>query len=343
VFEGSRRVYREHPLVIMDSTELNKITEKPETGAASAPPVVLKRLVFRRNGTNNTTLAASSTAVLASQDRRRLSPVADPRVLDDLLAPIHKHHPSDLWDDSWSLYWMPMSFRQGPPDPRIVELLELVITAAQGRETQHEYTFLEQSAIHPHLTQVLVVHAVQYLAVPIIGLRPEAGVPRFPSTEGVTKLDAKTMSEIALKKNTEARLQDFFPDTPIPLYWIRQSPQEARRELFGEGGWSLALSPYEEDAFFEAIKTVLFKGVEDEGLRAFPYVAPLLSSQSFIRATRSDLEAWFDLFPLYIAENVDDCGLTIASSHSMDDLLVEWVKGCGLRRGKNGKRNGRGR
>ena len=33
------------------------------------------------------------------------------------------------------------------------------------------------------------------------------------------------MSEIALRKNTESRLQDFFSDAPVPLYWIRGSHQ----------------------------------------------------------------------------------------------------------------------
>ncbi len=325
----------------MDS-KLDKATEIAETGATLESPIVVERLAFRRNDTSITVLEASSIPVLASQDRRRLSSVADRRILDDLLTPVCKHYPSDLWDETWSLYWMPMSFRQWPPDPRIVEFIELVIEAAKGDEKQHEYTFLEQSAIHPRLTQVFILHALQYLAVPMIGIRPEAGTPRFPTVDAVAKLDAKMMNDIAQKKNSEARLQDFFPDAPVPVYWIRESHQEARKELFGQGGWSLALSELEEeDVFFEAVKEVLIKGVEDEGIKAFPYIAPLLSSQSFIRANRSDLQAWFKLFPLYLAENIDDRGLTIASRKPLDDVLVDCVKQCDLRPDKNGKRNGK--
>jgi hypothetical protein len=317
---------------ILDKTD----NHKPSTPSKSQ--ITVQRLLFRRNGTTAQALEASSGTIPASQERRRVSPIADRQRLDDLLAPVHKHYPSDLWDESWSLYWMPMSFRQGPPDPRTVELLDLLIAAARRQEEQHEYTFLEQSAIHPHLIQSFILHAAQYLAIPMIGIRPEAGIARFPTAEVVSKLDPKAMSEIAQQKNVEARLQDFFPDAPVPAYWIRESHKEARKELFGQGGWSFILSNLVEDTFFESVREVLLKDVEDEGVKSFPFVAPLFSTQSFIRASRSNLEAWFDLFPLYLAENIDDKGLIIACKHSLDDVLVEGVKQCSLRRGKKGEK-----
>ena len=331
---------REHPLVTMDS-KADKTVEKLETRIVSRTPITLERLVFRRNRAIAAPVASAGARSPGSQERNRLSPRIDRRILDEQLEPVHKHYPSDSWDESWSLYWLPAGFRSWPPDPRIVEFLNLLV-AAQSPGERHAYTFLEQSAIHPHLTQPLIVHAAEYIAVPMIAIRPEAGKPQFPTTEAVKTFDAKSMSDIAQQKNMEVRLQDLFPDAPVPVYWIREGHAEARKELSGQGGWSFILSDLAEDEFFENAKEILLKDVEDEGIKSFPLIAPLLSTQSFIRAPRPSVEAWFRLCPLYLAENIDEKGLTIASHNSLDDVLIDCVQRCGLRH-KKGRTSGRER
>jgi hypothetical protein len=320
----------------------DETVEKLEKTPARETPIVVERLVFRRNGASGAPVAATGAPSPGSQDRKRLSPKIDRRILDQQLEPVRKHYPSDLWDESWSLYWLPAGFRRWPPDPQIVEFLNLVVAAVQQPEKHHAYTFLEQSAIHPHLTQPLIVHAAQYIAVPMIAIRPEAGKPRFPTTEAVKNFDPQWMGDIAQQKNMEIRLQDFFPDAPVPVYWIREGHAEARKQLSGQGGWSFILSDLAEDEFFEAAKEILLKDVEDEGIKSFPLIGPLLSTQSFIQAPRANLEAWFRLCPLYMAENIDEKGLTIASSSLLDDVLIDCVKRCGLRQDKNARRAGRG-
>jgi len=319
---------------------VDKTVDKLERRPARETPIAVERLVFRRNGVNSASVASVGALSSGSQDRKRLSPKIDRRLLDEQLEPVRKHYPSDLWDESWSLYWLPATFRRWPPDPRVVEFLNRVI-AAQPPGERHAYTFLEHSAIHPHLTQPLIVHAAQYMAVPMIAIRPEAGKPRFPTTEAVTKFDAKWMGDLAQQKNMEVRLEDFFPDAPVPVYWIREGHPEALGELSGQGGWSLLLSDLAENEFFEAAKEILVKEVDDEGIKSFPLIAPLLSTQSFIRAARPDLESWFQVCALYLAENIDEKGLTIASSNSLDDVLIDCVKQCGLRRDNDARRAGR--
>jgi len=252
-------------------------------------------------------------------------------VIDDLLRPVLKHRAPDDWDGSWSLYWLPMGFRQSAPDTAVVAFLAALIEVVQSTGELKEYTFLEQSAIYPQLTQPFTLHALQYMAIPIIGIRPEQDMPRFPATADIQKMDAKSLGGLAVQKNETMRMEDLFPSAPIPLYWIQESHPLARKELFGQGGWSFILSSHDQEPFFDAWKTILARDTSDEAVKAIPFIAPLLSIKSFTQATRFNLETWFKSFTLYLAENAGEKGLTIASSFSLDEVLIDCVQRSGLR------------
>jgi len=328
-------VHRNYPVVTKNEEAVGATTE-PRDVIGQESPVQVQTLTFVRDSVAGGNPDATKVSPVPRRDRDRLSPLPDRHKLDERLNPVVRHYPSQTWDESWSLYWLPLNFGQKLPDKRIVAFLNGLIGAVKQTGKFQEFTFLEFSAIHPHLTEPFALHALQYVAIPTIGIRPEHGIPRLPSQEAVGKLDAKAMGEMVVRKNMSIRLQDCFPDAPVPVYWIRASQEEARSELFGQGGWSFILSEREEDSFFEAVKEAFFKNVEDPGIKAFPVAAPLLSSQSFLGASRADLEAWFSFFTLYLAESIADGGLIIGSSVCLDEILVECVKESGLQEKRKG-------
>jgi hypothetical protein len=246
------------------------------------------------------------------------------------LRPVTKLSPEPPWPEPWSLYLLPMHFRQSRGNKNLLTFLDLLIDSVAAGQSLHSYTFFEQYYIHPNLTTSFTLRAPAFMPVPGIGVWPEQGPPRLPTPENIEALDQKRVLAITGEKKQGITLQDFFPDLPTWVYWIKQNHAMARQELVGEGGWSFALSPLDEQAFFKTTKALMFKGGVDEALQAMPVVAPLLGSSFFMGSSQETLRPWFETFVLYLGESPQEGCMVIASQTCLDELLVKFVKQSGL-------------
>lgn len=307
------------------------------------PQLVSASSDFDKSGTSSRTLTVLTRFEFKTAGKRRsqafmppahtapaAQPISNPQI-DDALRPIVKHHSPAGWDAGWSLYWFPMKFGDPNPDPRMVSFLQQVVSGIDGEKSLHRHVFLGQECASPYLTTTLVQSAMDYLAVPILGARPEGDDSRFPTRDDVGGLDRDRVHKVTIAKNEKLRMRDYLADAPTFVYWIRAGQEQSIEQLTAQGGWSLFLSPLDADGFFSGVRELMASKISDPNVRAFPYLAPIVSSQTFIEAAPATIRRYFDLFTFCVAENEMESGITIFCRTNLDTLLGKLVASCGLK------------
>jgi hypothetical protein len=118
-----------------------------------------KRLLFATHGTGEvsaetpqvkTDVAAHATTPL----RRRRLVAMDASTLYERLRPVTKLSPEPPWPEPWSLYLLPMHFRQSRGNKNLLTFLDLLIDSVAAGQSLHSYTFFEQYYIHLNLTTI---------------------------------------------------------------------------------------------------------------------------------------------------------------------------------------------
>ncbi|HYZ87617.1 MAG TPA: hypothetical protein VE621_24590, partial [Bryobacteraceae bacterium] len=262
------------------------------------------------------TSSATLPATVEGEPRRRLSAIGS-HVPASQLRPVVKHVPSTRWPEPWSLYWLAFTEMSNPDSRVSLRFIDATIEAVSSFGKLTAYTFFEHSFIHPHLTEFYVLKAPLLFPVPTLGIRPHRGEPRIPRYEDAKKLDPAATMRIVDQKKDLFRLDDLFPQMPVPIAWIKMNHQLARQHMLGFGGWSFALSTLDDQQFFRATKDLLTTEQSDEAIRATPFLVPLLNSDCFLRCPETTRRRYFELFDLYLAEDRQYGGLLIASKHCL--------------------------
>ena len=296
----------------------------------SGPIIRLQRLRFKRQEAEDAEVRNGSAPVLPpARPPRRLTDEERYR-LNERLWPIIKCYPNPPWPEPWSVYLLPMRFRQSRPQPSLLAFINHLIESAGAGRTLQSYTFFEQYCLYPNLVSVFTLQAASFMSMLGVGVRPEQGPPRFPTQRQIEGVDQERAQAVTEEKKQGMTMQDFFPDMPAGVYRIKQNQARARELLLGEGGWSLILSPLEEQPFLERSKALLLEGVRDDALRSIPLLVPLLGINSFMDETLDRLQRWFGVIELYLGECPQEGGLVIASRTSLDELLIKAVQQFGL-------------
>ena len=285
--------------------------------------------------------AVAETAVRTAVPRRRILG-RDPRV-DERIWPLRKHWGDGSWEENWSLYWLPLKFenkRDTEVEPRFMFLFDQLLALFSQGPKLSEYTFFDSQLLHPYLLRHFILHATQYFPLGAIGFRPEEGPCKIPDYDDAAKVNGHTIFQTLQEKKEGFGLGDMFPNAPPMLYSLLASQDMARRSLTGRGGYGYVLSKLNQEKFFAATKQMLARNTTDEILLKMPMVAPTLSSASFTRSSRADLEQWFSILDLYVQESPRDKGVIFASNRCLDDELGEFVIKAGLNRAGLRKRIG---
>ena len=304
---------------------------KPETEVTRSGLVIRRFAASPQSGLESRTApVAPGTSITpaggTALPRRRLSG-PDPGI-EERIWPVRKHWGDQSWDENWSLYWLPLEFRNKRDtrgDPRFMDFFERLIAFFDQGPKLSQFTFFDSQLLHPYLLRHFVLQALDYFPMGAVGFRPEAGPCKVPDYDDVTKVDPHKTFSLLQEKQQAFGMSDLFPNSPPMLYYIVAGQEQARRELTGRGGYSFALSKQGQTAFFEATKQMLARNTSDETLLRMPIVAPVLSSASFTRSLRPDLERWFSLLDLYVIESPRDKGMVIASNRCLDEQIAEYV------------------
>jgi hypothetical protein len=268
-------------------------------------------------------------------ERKRLS--GPDRNLEERLLPFCKHWPDLSWDEDWRLYWAPASFenRSGTkPDPRFLQVFESLIEFVSDRSTLRGFTFFDTNLTFPHLIDHMILNAIEYLPMGAIGFCPGEGPAGMPSYDGIKSVDSTAAYEKLKEKNDAFRIHDIFPRIPKQLHYIMGDQDSARHNLTGRGGFTYYLSRWSQMEFSELAKLILVENTSDPIMRQMPMPVPLLNSASFTRARAEQLESYFQLFDLYVAESPTDNGILIAATLDLDDILPDLIERAGYRERK---------
>lgn len=248
---------------------------------------------------------------------------------------------------SCALYWLPV--KSFPiPEPQRAWLLAFIDGLAERLAARFELrceTFLQMSAIYPDLLQDFQNTALE--SIPLVGLSwsSSARAPSPPSeeAEALRKGDKSfSFGEYVspycywfLNKSRDRWCKMFFgrggvtllfmppdpkaapPEYPIPSF-IRNHPHFQKSDLNGMLKAFAAL----KDGFAEKSKELFGGSFKDRPeAKGTLYILPNLNARDFFQAQPPVLAQWFDLFPVYLAENVEDQGIILASKADLDEDL----------------------
>lgn len=253
--------------------------------------------------------------------------------INERIWPVKKHWGDANWDEKWSLYWVPTAFsnkRSTQCDPRLMNFLERLLAEVHQESKTRQFTFFDSQMLHPFLLKRFVLDAMEYFPIGANGFRPEAGPCRLPEYEDMNALNPHKTFSLIKEKDQNFSMGDLFPSSPPMLYFLPTGHEKARRELTGRGAYTLFVSKLKQSEFFDKTKQMLKKNTTDEVMLRLPMTVPLLSSASFTRSLRPDLEQMFSLFELYISESPRDKGVVIAASRCLDEQIEEFVNASRL-------------
>jgi hypothetical protein len=274
---------------------------------------------------------AATAAPLANASRQAISRhrLSGPQpAIDERIRPLRKHWGDPGWDRDWSLYWLPMEFRNKrdtQADPRFMKFFEGMIALFQQGPKLSQFTFFDSQLLHPYLIKHFVLHATDYFPLGAIGFRPEAGPCKVPDYDDASAIDPHKTFKMLKEKQQSFGLGDLFPTAPSMVYYLVAGQEQARHNLTGRGGYGFVLSKLDQKTFFDMTKEMLARNSDDEALLRMPLVAPTLTSASFTRGLRPDVEQWFSMLDLYVQESPIDKGVLIASNRCLDEEIAELV------------------
>jgi hypothetical protein len=276
--------------------------------------------------------------------RTRLEPISD-----EPLAPWRKA----LTIETCDLYWMPVDHTPLPWRQRTWCLQFLKLLGEHlGRLQLEPNLFLQMKGLHPDLMDPFLRHAVRFAPVMGLSRRRGASLPKLPDEEYAEKLkngevvyDHKAIQPDYcywfLKPETEAQTDLFFgfggltvlflpPGEQNPIQLPPIPPGVANHPVFkpllaDNRIEKLASSMMRiQSPFFPKSKALFGRGLENElqypGLK---FIVPLFTSKDFFDASPSEIEGWFTLFDVAIAESPADKGLLLAAKREirMDSIL----------------------
>jgi len=269
--------------------------------------------------------------------RRRLS--GPDALLDQRLLPFRRHWPDRSWHEDWRLYWLPASFENQAAtrvDPRFLQVYEkLILFVTEKVPKARGLTFFDTQLVYPHLIEHTILNAIEYLPLPAMGFYPSRGPASVPKYDEIRSIDFRAVYKKLKEKKEAFRPQDAFPKLPKQLQYIIGDQDMARRNLMGRGGYTFFLSTQKQGEFTEIGKRILADNTSDPMMQEIPMPVPLLDSAAFMTARAEQLESYFSLFELYVAESPADNGYLIAATHDLDERLPEWIEAAGYRQAKS--------
>lgn len=256
-----------------------------------------------------------------------------------------------------SLYWIPVTGYPIPFQQRrwLLEFLIRLKKLLAGNAGLRVENFLQlkylQQGLHDRFNKTLM----EYHPTTSIAIAPGAGLPRTPTSGEIKEMvDANTPGH---NLNLDHLTADYC------CWFVQKQDERQRTDFFGVGGmflFFLAPDPATEppkfelprflkthpafknqdideplkvafalkDSFLAKSKEVFGSHLKEEAVYpSLPFIAPLLRSEDFFRATPEERGKWFDVFHGYCIESVRDAGVLLAMKEpQFDKNLAEILK-----------------
>ena len=246
------------------------------------------------------------------------------------------------------LAWMPISAFPSR-DSEVQWLLRFTSLLCDRLKTDFKlepHVFLEFKTAFKFKEQILR-HSRAFLPLAGLGRHPGAQIPAPPE-------ESKEISD------GKRRAEDYMADY---CYWFLARSTARQCELFqGSGGLSilywkadpkarppefslpasirnhesfrqvdvmgmLAAACSMRDPFLARSKEIVGAGLKDAlQAESVPFMIPLLNSAEIFALSEQELNAYFELFDVYLRESPADKGMVLASKHDLEEILIALMK-----------------
>lgn len=132
------------------------------------------------------------------------------------------------------------------------------------------------------------------------------------------------------EKWTKEELEDLIPGDrlrPLMFQVFRISTGalervEARSKLFKYGSILEIFTVFGDD-YLPKVKPIFMAGIVDRTYRCFPYYVPLIECKNLAKASREQLDDWFDSTELYVRQSFEDQGVILAAPRALDNIFTQ--------------------